>query len=136
MPYKDPTKRRLHEIWRHMLYRCENSVHQAYKDYGGRGISVCDEWHSFKVFYEWAITSGYKSNLTLDRKLVNGNYEPGNCKWSTWEEQGNNRRTNVHITLNGVTKTEAEWAKYIGISRQCLYQRLKNGWPIERALKT
>lgn len=135
MPYADKIKQKLHEAWRHMLYRCENKKHPAFKDYGGRGICVCAEWHSFDAFYEWAITNGFSLGLTLDRKNVNKNYEPSNCRWSTWKEQGNNRRTNTLITFNGRTQTMAMWADELGITRHALWARLyQHKMPLEIAL--
>ncbi len=124
VPYADETKRRLHEIWRHIKHRCSNKEHYAYKDYGGRGITLCDEWNSFCSFYEWAIANGYSDKLTIDRIDVDGIYEPANCRWATWKEQGNNRRNNALITFCGQTKTMAEWADDIGITRQCLFRRI------------
>ena len=135
MPYADKTKLKLHEAWRHMLHRCENEKHFAYKDYGGRGITVCEEWHSFNTFFEWAISSGFSLGLTLDRIDVNKGYEPSNCKWATRKEQGNNRRTNTLITFNGKTQTMAQWAEEIGITRHTLWARLrKYKMPLEIAL--
>lgn len=136
MPYADKTKDHLHGTWRHIKHRCFYENHYAYKDYGGRGITICDEWkNDFSTFYEWSIANGYSIGLTLDRIDVNGNYEPSNCRWATWKEQGNNRRNNVLLTFKGKTKTLAEWADDIGITRQCLFRRINvSKMPIEIAL--
>ena len=96
----NPLDKRLYEIWRKMHYRCENEKHQSYKDYGGRGITVCDKWNSFVYFAKWAIENGYADNLTLDRIDVNGNYEPTNCQWATRKEQMNNTRKGWHVDVN------------------------------------
>lgn len=101
----NPLDKRLFEIWRKMHYRCRNPKHKSYKNYGGRGITVCEEWNSFVYFVLWAINNGYKDNLTLDRIDNDKNYEPSNCRWVTMKEQMNNRRIGEHVIINGNTKS-------------------------------
>ena len=130
------TNTRIYNIWRSMKKRCYLKTHHAYKYYGGRGITICEEWkNDFMSFYNWSIANGYKENLTLDRIDVNGNYEPNNCRWVGWEVQQNNRRDNIHIKYNGETKTIYEWSEILNIKYCTLWWRIKNGWSIEEALK-
>lgn len=87
------THTRLHSIWASMKTRCNNPNSKSYAYYGGRGIRVCKLWEdSFEEFRDWALSNGYADDLTLDRKEVNGNYEPCNCHWATWHEQRVNQR--------------------------------------------
>ncbi len=84
---------RLYYTWHAMIKRCCNKKNSNYKDYGGRGIKVCDEWlHNFQSFYDWAMANGYTDELTIDRINVDGNYEPSNCRWATHKQQSMNRR--------------------------------------------
>lgn len=138
---------RLTEKQRHILQqklcdmkrRCYNPEEKFYKDYGGRGIKVCDEWMDKKEghsnFQKWAVENGWEEGRSIDRIDVNGNYEPNNCRWATPEEQANNRRNNNYVTINGVTKTTSEWARQIGISQNAFTDRINSGWTGEELLK-
>lgn len=95
--------KRLENIYHGMKQRCYYIKHSAYKNYGGRGISVCEEWKaSSKAFFEWAKKSGYEDHLTLDRIDNNGNYEPSNCRWISRREQAAHRRNKSNTGVVGV----------------------------------
>lgn len=126
---------RLYQTWRSMKDRCYNPNNKWYKDYGGRGIYVCEEWRNdVKAFYDWAIANGYRDDLTIDRINVDGNYEPSNCRWADKKTQSNNRRACRFITAFGQTKTMKEWAEFVGISYNSLRWRLNHGYSPEDAL--
>lgn len=128
---------KLYEVWKSMKQRCSNPNNKAYKNYGGRGIKVCDEWkNDFFPFYQWSMQNGYKDTLTIDRINVNGNYEPSNCRWVDRETQANNTRVNHYITFNNKTLTITQWARLMKVNKNLLYNRFKKGWSIEKALTT
>ena len=97
---------RLYRIWNGMKTRCSNPNKKEYKNYGGRGIKVCDEWVKYENFYNWAINNGYKHHLTIERINNNGNYEPSNCTWITIQEQQKNKRTTNLIKADLVEKVD------------------------------
>lgn len=109
--------------YKSMILRCESPNNASYANYGGRGISVCEEWHNPYVFGKWAEANGFRKGLTLDRIDVNGNYCPSNCRWATKKEQANNRRDSLFITIDGVTKTLSQWADFVGISHSTMNGR-------------
>ncbi len=127
---------RLYRIWYAMHRRCESKNYIEYKHYGKRGISVCKEWESFIPFCFWALSHGYKEPLTLDRINVNGNYEPSNCRWATFQIQANNQTTSRRLTYNNETNTIAEWGRKLNIDRHLISKRLSRGWSVEKALTT
>lgn len=128
---------RLYWIWLGIHARCNTKTNPAYKNYGGRGIAVCDEWlEDFQSFYDWAMANGYEDTLTIERKNVNGNYEPSNCCWIPREEQAGNTRANRKITYNGETYNLSEWARKVGISQSLIRWRLNHDWTLEKALTT
>lgn len=131
------SKTRLFTIWQSMKQRCCDKNHCNYRHYGGRGIRVCKEWsNSFEKFYCWAKESGYNNSLTIERINVNGNYSPDNCKWISKNEQANNKRNNHLVDYKGGKYTISQLSEISGISYMCLYNRISNGWDIEKAITT
>lgn len=123
---------RLYRIWCNMKSRCLNTHNRAFKDYGARGIAVCQEWiESFLHFQSWAVATGYNEHLSLDRKDNNKDYSPENCHWTTMKEQQRNKRNTLYF--NG--KPLAQIADETGIKYDFLYRRLKKGWPLTEILK-
>lgn len=126
---------RLYIEWKNMLLRCNTPSHKSYKDYGGRGISVCSQWHEFPNFKDWALANGYNDDLSIDRIDVNGNYEPSNCRFTDMVTQCNNRRNNQYYTYKGESLTLSQWARRCNISRACLWNRINlRGMSMEEAL--
>lgn len=127
---------KFYHIWSGMKARCYNQNAGQYKDYGGRGIKMCDEWrNNFMAFYRWAITHGYSDGLSIDRIDVNKDYSPENCRWATDYVQSNNRRNNIVLEYNGESHTMSQWAEKLGIAKQTLKDRIRRyGWSVERAL--
>jgi hypothetical protein len=125
---RSPTYR----IWESMKKRCFDKSNKDYPSYGGRGISVCALWLNFENFIKdmGERPEGY----SIDRIDNSKGYEPGNCRWATSLQQNRNRRNNKIITLNGIGKTQSEWAADIGISDATIHKRLKRGWSISDAL--
>lgn len=121
--------------WNGIKARCGNPKDKGYKNYGGRGIRVCPEWHdSFEAFLR-DIGPRPSEDHSIDRYPNNdGNYEPGNVRWATWSEQCRNRRTSRRITRNGETKTLREWSLVCGILEDTVAARMKKGWDSEKAL--
>jgi hypothetical protein len=118
-----------------MKDRCYRTTARYYEDYGGRGISVFPEWiDSFSAFLTH-VGKRPSPRHSLDRYPNNdGNYEPGNVRWATKAEQAANRRSNVSITLNGVTRIMSEWSRMTGIPASRIARRLRDGWSVERTL--
>lgn len=143
---------RIYSIWRCMINRCYWKGHKQYKDYGGRGITICDQWRYNSIaFGDWAIANGYRDDLTIDRIDVNGNYEPSNCRWATRKEQAQNkreyasgrktggtyRRNKTLIEINGESKTREEWCDFYGISKKTVEKRIYQlKWDVVKAITT
>lgn len=118
------SKTRLYRIYYGIKQRCFNVKDKRYKDYGGRGITICDEWlNDFVKFYEWSIQNGYDENLTIDRIDNDGNYEPSNCRWATKEEQDYNKRTSIFFEFFGTRKCLKEWTNLMGWNYDKYYAR-------------
>jgi len=122
-----------YKTWESMKRRCTMPSQDRFKNYGGRGITVCDRWfNSFENFFE---DMGIKPDrYSIERIDNDGNYEPSNCKWIPLNEQQSNTTQNHLLTFQGITKTLSKWAKDVGLKQPTLRRRLKNGWSIERAL--
>lgn len=125
---------RLHRIWRHMRERCLKEYSKRYCDYGGRGITLCDEWLEFEPFMRWALDNGYADHLTIERINNNKGYSPENCRWATPFEQASNKRSNHLFTIDGVTDTMTNWARAYGINPMLVFDRLHKGWTEYEAL--
>lgn len=134
----------LYMVHQRMKGRCYNKNNKKYKNYGARGIKVCDEWlgeDGFVNFYDWAIKNGFKeeklpnglNKYSIDRIDNDGNYEPNNCRWATNKEQARNRTTNIKITFNGKTKILVEWCEDLDIDYKLTLERINYGWDIEDA---
>lgn len=131
---KSQERHPLYIVWASMKSRCYNPNEPSYKNYGGRGIKMCDEWMDFVPFMKWALNNGYREGLEIDRIDNNGNYEPGNCRFVTRSENQLNKRNNRCITIDGVTKTVSEWAEIAGLPLTTIYSRLRYGWSGKRLL--
>ena len=128
---------RICHIWRDMHRRCEKTNRKAYRLYGEKGISVCDEWSGEKGllnFVEWSKSNGYSDELTIDRIDGNKGYSPDNCRWADYETQANNISTNRWIECNGERHTIAQWSRITGLSQSKIKHRLYSGWNEEQAL--
>lgn len=128
--------RRLYMIWAGMKQRCYNENCESYKWYGAKGVSVCREWiNDFRSFEKWSYDSGYKENLSIERKDPKGDYEPSNCEWIELPNQQDNKRNTVRIKINGKYFTLKEISELYGINRATLYSRYSNGASVDELLK-
>lgn len=125
------SKTPLHAAWRMMLQRCENPRDRSFKNYGRRGIKVCERWHKFENFL--ADMGMRPAGYELDRKDNDGDYEPGNCLWTTKKKNLNNKRTNHMVTWRGETLPITAWAERLWMHPRTLFNRLSRGWSIEKA---
>lgn len=125
----------LYSTWSSMKRRCENPKDKKYKDYGGRGIYVCDRWQEIRNFLEDMGPRPTKKHQ-LDRIDVDGPYSPDNCRWATIKENMRNKRDNRYITYNGSKKTLVEWSEETGLDARLISRRLDDGWSIKQAFLT
>jgi hypothetical protein len=128
----------LYSVYQDMKRRCYDKKNGSYKNYGGRGIFVCDEWlNDVNAFVKWGMDNGYEKGLELDRKGNDSNYEPSNCRFITRDIGNRNTRRNIYITAFGETKTVSEWARdsRCSITENALGTRFKSGkWTIQDAI--
>ena len=124
----------LYALWRNMRDRCQNSNHQDFYLYGGRGIKVCDRWQEFENFL--ADMGHRPKGKTLDRKDGSKDYSPENCRWATPKQQARNTRRNRLLTFQGKTQCVADWTEECGYPIGLIVNRLRSGWSVERALTT
>lgn len=117
----------LYKVWENMKTRCFNPKSNRFYRYGGRGITICDEWLDFKSFSEWALLNGYKDGLSLERKNIDKDYEPGNCCWIPIEKQAQNKSNTVWITYQDKKMCMAEFSKIANVSINVIRNRLKKG---------
>lgn len=130
-------EKKLYGIWKGIRSRCNNKNSKPYQYYGGRGITICDEWNDYLIFYHWSMQNGYEKGKQLDRINNDGNYEPSNCRWVTPLENNHNRGNVNHYTINGITHTLTEWCSIYKIKYNTVRARIiQKGWDIEKALTT
>lgn len=128
-------KSRIYQAWASMLSRCNNPNHQSYMDYGQRGIKVCERWQGADGYPNFLADMGEPTEAqSLDRIDNDGGYTPENCRWATKKEQARNRRDTRCITYNGRTQSLVSWAEECGVNPVTIANRIRRGWPIERAV--
>ena len=125
----------LYRIWDNMLGRCyRRSKGKIYERYGGRGIEVCDEWRKdYLAFAAYSLEKGYDDSLEIDRIDNERGYSPDNCRFVSHRENNRNRRNCRMITYGGKRQCLSAWAEELGINYNTLRNRIRNGWPVERA---
>lgn len=130
------SKSKIYRVWAAMKARCYNTKTAAYKDYGGRGIQMCDEWKdSSEKFMSWALANGYKESLTIERINNDSDYCPENCTWISLQEQSKNRRSCHRITYNNKTQNLVQWCEELNLPYKHIHNRIsKLGWSFERAI--
>lgn len=129
---------KIYTLWQAMLQRCYYEKHEYYHLYGGKGITVCNEWREdFQAFFDWSMSNGYEDGLSLDRIDGNDDYKPSNCRWVTAQAQANNTSRNHYIEYQGEKLTLAEAARKYNIPYHTLKARVNAlHWPVELAITT
>lgn len=124
-----------YQAWNDMMQRCNNPRHKSYASYGGRGITVSENWKSFESFYQ-DMGQRPSASHTLERLNNSLGYGIDNCEWQTWKEQSRNRRSNRLIQVGSVTLCIADWADRVSLPHWLIRNRLRQGWTAERAVFT
>lgn len=129
------THTKLYNVWYAMRQRCYYKNDVNYRNYGGRGIKVCNEWLAdYITFKKWSVDNGYRDDLTIDRIDVDGDYTPKNCRWVDMITQANNKRNNIYFTYNNKTQTIKQWSRELGISYKTVTTRMYRGYPLDVCL--
>lgn len=131
------SKKRLYSIWAGIKNRCYNKNNVSYKNYGGRGIIMCDNWENDYIsFRDWSLENGYDDTLTIERIDVNGNYEPSNCKWATRKEQGNNTRRTIKLQYGGKEYSALQLSEALKINyKRFIYGLKKFEYNVPKAIE-
>lgn len=133
----NPENRAIYGIRRKMIERCTDKDSPRYKDYGGRGISICEEWlNDYDAFADWAKASGYAKGLSIDRIDNNGDYTPDNCRWVSEKQQNRNKRNTFTVEYRGDVKPLKTWCEELGLKYDTMHHRLTHGWSPEEAFNT
>jgi hypothetical protein len=123
-----------YKAWHSMVARCTDPDHHQYRNYGARGIRVCEQWLSDPAAFVADMGKRPSARHSIDRRNNDGHYEPGNCRWATAKQQGRNTRANTVITWNGKTQCIAEWADELGVPSARISSRFRRGKPLEMVL--
>jgi len=135
-PRHGSSKTKLYKVWKNMRMRCENPNHKYFNRYGGRGIKVCGRWQDFVNFMaDMGERPEGSVRLTVERKDNDKGYEPGNCRWATYNEQARNRCSTVLLEIDGRTQSLMQWAEEKGVDAELVRNRIDTlGWPITNNL--
>lgn len=126
---------KLYRVWNGIKTRCENPNSKSYPEYGGRGITLCPEWHDAATFLEWAWANGYHEGLEIDRIDNDRGYSPDNCHWIPRKNNANNKRSSKYVEHGGEKRTVSEWASFFGVNYKNLCRNLSKGYSLEEAVQ-